>query len=160
MASTHTTYMNIGEVHKSDQFYRYKMPAIETVIEGRGNGVKTKIVNIDDIARALNVPSLMIMKFFSAALGTSVQQNNVLRGNNPKESLQHTLGTFINTYILCQTCTNPETTLKVKTKGLQTTCKACGEKNYIPDNNTSDVIIKSLLKTKTSKDKTRQPPSS
>ena len=38
----------------NDAFYRYKMPAIVAKVEGQGNGIKTVIVNMVDIARALN----------------------------------------------------------------------------------------------------------
>jgi len=38
----------------NDTFYRYKMPAITAKVEGKGNGIKTVIVNMVDIARALN----------------------------------------------------------------------------------------------------------
>jgi len=40
-----------------DQYYRYKMPALEAKVESRGNGIKTVIVNISDIAKALARPA-------------------------------------------------------------------------------------------------------
>lgn len=39
-----------------DKFYRYRMPLLETKIEGRGNGIKTVVPNMSDIARALSRP--------------------------------------------------------------------------------------------------------
>lgn len=39
-----------------DKFYRYRMPLLETKIEGKGNGIKTVIPNMSDIARALSRP--------------------------------------------------------------------------------------------------------
>ena len=39
-----------------DQFYRYKMPRLAAKVEGKGNGVKTVITNMSDIARALARP--------------------------------------------------------------------------------------------------------
>ena len=128
---TTKSYINIGDIHSGDEYYRYKMPIIETTIEGKGNGVKTRIININDIAQALNRPPLMIMKFYSSTLGTSVQQGNILRGNHTKDVLSKHLNTFINEYVLCKTCTNPETTLRVKTNALRGSCKACGEKYFI-----------------------------
>ena len=41
--------INIGADNAGDQFYRYKMPAITAKIEGRGNGIKTNVVNMVDI---------------------------------------------------------------------------------------------------------------
>ncbi|KAL1827901.1 hypothetical protein ACET3Z_006313 [Daucus carota] len=50
---------NIGAGNKDDAFYMYKMPRMITKIEGRGNGIKTNVVNMVDIAKALGSKSLM-----------------------------------------------------------------------------------------------------
>lgn len=42
----------------SDQFYRYKMPKLIAKVEGKGNGIKTVIVNMVEIAKALNRPPM------------------------------------------------------------------------------------------------------
>jgi translation initiation factor 5 len=46
--------VNIGR-NQDDASFRYKMPRIQTKIEGRGNGIKTVLPNISEIAKALNV---------------------------------------------------------------------------------------------------------
>ncbi len=42
----------------TDQFYRYKMPKLMAKVEGKGNGIKTVIVNMVEIAKALNRPPM------------------------------------------------------------------------------------------------------
>lgn len=38
-----------------DPLYRYKMPPMKLKIEGRGNGIKTNIVNLSVVAQELEV---------------------------------------------------------------------------------------------------------
>ena len=47
--------------------FRYKMPRMIAKTEGRGNGIKTVIVNMSDIATALNRPPELVTKFFVRA---------------------------------------------------------------------------------------------
>lgn len=38
-----------------DANYRYKMPKLTTVVQGSGGGMKTRLTNLVDVARALKV---------------------------------------------------------------------------------------------------------
>ncbi|KAK4359033.1 hypothetical protein RND71_021262 [Anisodus tanguticus] len=60
---------NIGAGNKDDAFYRYKMPRMITKIEGRENVVKTNVVNMVDIAKALSRPASYTTKYFGCELG-------------------------------------------------------------------------------------------
>jgi translation initiation factor 5 len=40
----------------TDPFYRYKMERIQSKIEGKGNGIKTVIVNLTSVAQSLARP--------------------------------------------------------------------------------------------------------
>jgi len=41
----------------SDAFYRYKMPRLMAKVEGKGNGIKTVIVNMAEVAKAIGRPA-------------------------------------------------------------------------------------------------------
>ncbi len=45
---------NIGNV--KDVHYRYKMEQMELKVEGRGNGIKTLVTNLADVAADLKIP--------------------------------------------------------------------------------------------------------
>ncbi len=49
-----TSGINIGR-NQDDASFRYKMPRLQTKIEGRGNGIKTVVSNMADVAKALRV---------------------------------------------------------------------------------------------------------
>ena len=41
---------------EKDPFYRYKMERLQSKIEGKGNGIKTVIVNLSSVAQSLSRP--------------------------------------------------------------------------------------------------------
>lgn len=121
-----------------DHFYRYKMPAIQIKIEGRGNGIKTVIDNCIDVGIALNRPPEYVCKFFGFELGAQTQIEKrheaqpkyIVNGSHTNEFLQDKLDIFIRDWVLCEKCENPETTLRIgkekKNPSITATCKACG----------------------------------
>jgi translation initiation factor 5 len=52
-----------------DPSYRYKMPKLVSKIEGRGNGIKSVIVNGPAIADSLHRPVSHLIKYFGCELG-------------------------------------------------------------------------------------------
>jgi len=61
--------LNIGEGNRDDAFYRYKMPKLMTKIEGRGNGIKTNLVNMVDVAKYVARPPSYTTKYFGYEMG-------------------------------------------------------------------------------------------
>eukprot|EP00092_Neocalanus_flemingeri_P005383 GFUD01005800.1.p1 GENE.GFUD01005800.1~~GFUD01005800.1.p1 ORF type:complete len:441 (-),score=140.33 GFUD01005800.1:1270-2592(-) len=114
-----------------DAFYRYKMPRIQAKVEGKGNGIKTVIVNMVDVARALARPPTYVTKYFGCELGAQTQfdiksERYIVNGCHEAGKLQDMLDGFIKKYVLCEQCDNPETVLKVKKNMIGASCKACG----------------------------------
>lgn len=117
----------------SDQFYRYKMPRLIAKVEGKGNGIKTVIVNMVDVAKALNRPPTYPTKFFGCELGAQTQFDSkndryIVNGSHEANKLQDMLDGFIRKFVLCNECENPETDLHVnpKKQTIGISCKACG----------------------------------
>jgi len=117
----------------SDAFYRYKMPRLVAKVEGKGNGIKTVIVNMTDVAKALGRPPTYPTKFFGCELGAQTQfdfKNDrfIVNGAHEAGKLQQMLDVFIKKFVLCPGCENPETVLQVHAKKqiISQTCKACG----------------------------------
>ena len=131
--------INIGET--DDPAYRYKMPRLMAKIEGRGNGIKTVIVNCVAISKALRRPPEQVCKFFGAHLGAQtkfiapkkdVDAKAIVNGAFETGMLQDCLQKeYIPRFVLCPECGLPETDLSVvgnKKSGFKVmhTCQACG----------------------------------
>ncbi|XP_063426549.1 eukaryotic translation initiation factor 5-like [Mytilus trossulus] len=117
----------------NDPFYRYKMPRIIAKVEGKGNGIKTVIVNMPEVAKALSRPPTYTTKFFGCELGAQTQvdlKNDrfIVNGSHDSPRLQQLLDIFIKKFVLCPECHNPETVLSVsqKKQTIGQRCIACG----------------------------------
>mmetsp|Transcript_21451 Transcript_21451/g.39459 ORF Transcript_21451/g.39459 Transcript_21451/m.39459 type:complete len:258 (+) Transcript_21451:148-921(+) len=117
-----------------DMNYRYKMPRLVSKKEGRGNGSKTCIVNMSDVARALKRPPQYTTKWFGSELGAqSTYTNNqgtgeraIVNGHHDTHVFQTMLDKFIEKYVLCQKCKLPEIDLILKRGMISAKCAACG----------------------------------
>lgn len=120
------------------------------------------IVNVTDIAKRLyrkpicksifqfffNV--LDVTKYFGCELGAQIyvdEKNDryIVNGAHDVARLQELLFGFINKFVLCSSCGNPETTLRVKVKAgvVNTTCTACGNRGQLdPRHRLTQFIIK------------------
>jgi len=91
-----------------DPSYRYKMPKMQLKKESRLNGVKTNLVNVDDVANALRVPPSAIMKFMCHELGANMEQTSIVKGEHAYPIILKHLDKFIHKYVLCKGCKYPE----------------------------------------------------
>nr|GMC99158.1 eukaryotic translation initiation factor 5-like [Ipomoea batatas] len=152
---------NIGASNSDDAFYRYKMPRMITKIEGRGNGIKTNIVNMVDIAKALARPPAYTTKYFGCELGAQSKFDektgtSLVNGAHDTSKLAGLLENFIKKYVQCYGCGNPETEVIItKSQMIQLKCAACG---FVSDVDMRDKLTSFILKNppeakKSSKDK-------
>lgn len=122
----------------TDIYYRYKMPRIIAKVEGKGNGIKTVIVNMPDVAKALTRPPTYPTKFFGCELGAQTQfdlknERFIVNGSHDANKLQDLLDIFVKKFVLCPECDNPETDLIVREKKgtIGQRCIACGYNGQI-----------------------------
>lgn len=140
---------NIGEKNSDDAFYRYKMPKMITKIEGRGNGIKTNVVNMVDIAKALARPASYTTKYFGCELGAQSKFDektgiSLVNGAHDTPKLAGLLENFIKKYVQCYGCGNPETEIIItKTQMINLKCAACG---FVSDVDMRDKLTTYILK--------------
>ncbi|GAQ92007.1 Translation initiation factor 5 [Klebsormidium nitens] len=124
--------VNIGVGNQDDAFYRYKMPKLITKVEGRGNGIRTNLVNMTDVAKALARPASYTTKFFGCELGAQSKHDektgvSIVNGAHETAKLTNLLEGFIKRFVQCYACGNPETVVNIdKAQNIQLLCKACG----------------------------------
>ena len=161
----------------ADPFYRYKMERLQSKIEGKGNGIKTVIVNLSSVAQSLARPPacmlhrpenlwllikltffLDVIKYFGFELGAQTNNNPtddrwIINGAHESSKLQDHLDGFINKFVLCKKCKNPETDVQIKDGHIMLDCKACGQRSEAdPRLKLSSFILKNQPK-KGKKDK-------
>jgi translation initiation factor 5 len=119
-----------------DPSYRYKMPRIFGKVEGRGNGIKTVLINVVELGTALNREAPEITKFFGCELGSQTTytvdtDRAVVNGAHRDADLQNHLSKYIENFVLCKNCRLPETHYKVKAEIVSQKCLACGSTDMV-----------------------------
>ncbi|KAK3322130.1 domain found in IF2B/IF5-domain-containing protein [Apodospora peruviana] len=141
-----------------DPFYRYKMERIQTKIEGKGNGIKTVVVNLSSVAQSLARPGSYLIKYFGFELGaqTNIDPADdrwIINGAHEASKLQELLDGFIKNFVLCKPCQNPETDVHINGGNITLDCKACGRiTTVLPSLKLTGFILKNAPK-KGKKDK-------
>lgn len=123
-----TELINIGNV--KDEHYRYKMPKFVLKVTGKGNGVKTIITNMQDVAKALKIQGSYITKyigFFGSRSSFDPETGKaIINGKMNYDDALKYLNEFIKKFILCSKCKLPETLMSVDENIVHMTCNACG----------------------------------
>jgi len=95
-------------------------------------GIKTNVVNMVDVAKALARPASYTTKFFGCELGaqTKFEEKSglaIVNGAHNAAILAQMLEIFIKRFVQCFSCGNPETVVQVsKRETIHLKCKACG----------------------------------
>lgn len=146
-----------GTTPVDDPNYRYKMPMVIGKIEGKGNGIKTVIVNISDLALSLHREPAEVNKFFGCEIGAQTKyiekdDKAIVNGAHTTQLLQSCVHKYIESFVLCPNCKLPETDYKIKNGCISHRCKACGHKEMVDMNHKLCTFILAQHK-KTAKDK-------
>jgi len=132
-----------------DPNYRYQMPFLKVKVEGKGKMVKTIVENIDEVAKSLERNTEYIMKFFAFDLGVQYSFKNgkhTLGSARSAEELQKILDIFIDKFLLCDSCSNPETVFQISKNQLTLSCKACGSRTFVNySHRITDFIEKKII---------------
>ena len=112
------------------------MERLQSKIEGKGNGIKTVIVNLANVADQLARPPSYLIKYFGFELGaqTNIDPKDdrwIINGAHESSKLQDYLDGFINRFVLCRNCKNPETVVNIKDGHILLDCKACGQRTQV-----------------------------
>ena len=122
----------------NDNSNRYMM---EKIISVRIADNKTKISNLNKIAKSINFPKSLILKFLGTILHTTVNTDEYIINKNIDNDnvLKEYLYDFIDDFKICKECHNPETTPTIVTQNiihikkdkqverLYLTCSGCSE---------------------------------
>jgi len=144
-----STMINING--KEDSSYRYKMCAINSTTQGKGNGISTTIQNLNDVCKYINQPPELIIKFLSSHNGAmcNIEKKNIT-GSYTSGKLQEDLQIYINRFVICPTCSVPETIPQLNKESkknikLELKCSACGKTSEIKYKNNSEIKISELI---------------
>lgn len=129
-----------------DPEYRYKMPRLVGKIEGRGNGIKTVVVNCSDIALSLHRMPAEVTKFFGCELGAQSKydpesERSVVNGAFDNGTMQQHLSKYIENFVLCPACRLPETKYKFRNQCIFHRCLACGAEEPVDMNHKLTTFI-------------------
>jgi len=133
-----------------DVNYRYKMSQVLLKYEGNGNGQRTVFLNISDISEEIKRDPETIVSFIVYSLGCkfilSKEKQIILYGTHTKEIIQNTVFDFIDKFVICPNCKNPETYFTKEKNDIEMNCNSCPKKSKILPNKINDKVAKIIYK--------------
>lgn len=112
-----------------DPFYRYKMRQLKITDSGKS---KTFFDNIKEVSKDLNIQTGLLPKFLALELGASSgfdKGRNLwyITGSHTTEAIHEKTGRFIQYFVLCKNCGQPELSYEAKKGKVMMRCRGCGE---------------------------------
>ncbi|KAG0615914.1 hypothetical protein M758_5G075800 [Ceratodon purpureus] len=94
--------------------HKHRMPKLITRIEAVGNDVKTIVVNLEEVAEALDRPPAYIMQVLGYSVGAVSEFDEealtgIVEGEHGTRELATVLEEFMNKFVPCKECKNLET---------------------------------------------------
>lgn len=135
--------------NNNDPFARYKMPKLEVQIEGRASNTRTILQNLSEVALSLKRPAIILLKYIGYEKGTQTDTKNnkySIKGSYNEKELQDLIYTFIEKYVLCDECNNPETCYIFEKNIIVRKCYACGSKTKVEKGRIYNLIEKETEK--------------
>lgn len=123
------------------------MPKLIVEVAGKGNGMRTVIINMQAVAESLRRPPSYPIKYIACELGvmSSVSDDQcVINGSHKVHKLTNLLYDFIGKFILCEKCETPETTLANVNGEIYRKCDLCGHEVVVSKTKVTKFILNNL----------------
>ena len=112
--------------HIIDPFYRYQRPKV--IIEKAKLGIR--FLNINEIAKAIELSDKSIMKFLQKKNGCKAKNNILFSKTITDNILDDQLEELLNK-LICKLCNNPEFEIYSEKEKNFIKCKACGNEDEL-----------------------------
>jgi translation initiation factor 2 beta subunit (eIF-2beta)/eIF-5 len=133
-------YFNMNGNDK-DLNYRYKIPYFKVNIAGKGNGIHTIFLNINNISKSINHPEDILLKYIASSTGSNyISNKTAITGTHTTEDLKNLILIYIKNLVMCPKCNIPETIPILiihnkKNQDVKLSCLACRNETLLLNKN-------------------------
>jgi len=127
----------------NDPGSRYKTKQLQVQTVGKSKMIKSFFLNINEVAKTMQVPPSYIVHFIAYSIGTKAtydvkkpeRQQAFLTGEHDMKDLSRWTLAFINEVLLCANCGLPELLITIEKSQPVGSCRACGSSKPLPITN-------------------------
>lgn len=136
METSTKVYLTNNEMDLFDPNFRYQINKLRFRKATKKGRITTIIENLDEFCAGLEIPSNVLLSVIGRELATrtstdATQCTHSLQGDVDVKRINVVVYTFIQSFVLCVNCSNPEVILRAKKDKIKQTCKACGNIQYL-----------------------------